>query len=55
MAIGRTTFRSTKSGTRITTRTKTGNTTITRTVGAGKKPKTTISTRSGKNTYTRSY
>jgi len=48
------TVRSTKSGTRTTTRTKSGNTTITRTSGAGKKPRTTISTRLGKATYTRS-
>jgi hypothetical protein len=53
MAIGRTTIRSTKSGTRVTTRQKTGNTTVTRTTGAGKKPKTTVSTRVGKTTFTK--
>lgn len=52
--MGRTTIRTTKSGTRITTRQKCGNTTITRTTGAGKKPRTTISTRVGKTTYTKS-
>jgi hypothetical protein len=51
--MGRTTVRSTKSGTRVTTRTKIGNTTVTRTTGAGKKSRTTVSTRVGKVTYTR--
>jgi hypothetical protein len=47
------TIRQTKSGTRVTTRTKFGNTTITRTTGAGKKARTTTSTRIGNTTYTR--
>jgi len=50
--MGRTTIRTTKTGTRITTRVKSGNTTVTRTTGAGKKPRTTTSTRVGKTTYT---
>ena len=53
--MGRTTIRRTKTGTRITTRTKVGNTTVTRTSGAGKKPRTTISHRAGKTTFSRSY
>lgn len=53
MAQGRTTIRQTKSGTRVTTRFKSGNTTVTKTSGAGKKPRTTVSTRVGKTTYTR--
>ena len=55
MGIGRTTVRTTKSGTRVTTRNKVGNTTITRTSGAGKKARTTVSTRLGKTTYTKTY
>jgi hypothetical protein len=55
MGIGRTTIRSTKSGTRVTTRVKNGNTTVTTTTGAGKKPRKTVSTRVGKTTYTKTY
>ena len=47
--MGQTTIRSTKSGTRITTRTKLGKTTVTNTSGAGKKAKTTISTKVEEN------
>lgn len=49
------TVRMTKSGQRISTRTKVGNSTVTRTYGAGKKMKTTISTRVGNVTYRRSF
>jgi hypothetical protein len=37
--MGQTTIRSTKGGTRVTTRVKSGTTTVTRTTSAGKKPK----------------
>ncbi len=53
--MGQTTVRRTKTGTRVTKRIKTGNTTVTKTYGAGKKTKTTISTKVGKTTFTRSY
>jgi hypothetical protein len=53
--MGRTTIRLTKSGPRITTRVKAGNTTRTTTFGASKKPKTTYSSRVGRTTYTKSY
>lgn len=52
--MGRTTVRYTKTGARVTTRLKTGNTTVTRTTGAGKKPRTTITTRNKSFTTTRS-
>ena len=50
-----TTLRYTKAGLRITNRSSLGSTTITHTSGAGKKPRTTISTRSGNVTSTRTY
>jgi hypothetical protein len=49
------TIRTTKSGTRTTTRNKVGNTTITKTSGAGKKSRTTVTTRSGNITRSRTY
>lgn len=47
--------RYTKKGTRVTVRTKVGNGFVTRSTGAGRKPKVTYSTRSGNTTYVRSY
>ena len=47
------TIRSTKNGFTVTSRTKVGKTTITRTTGGNKIPRTTVSTRSGNINYTR--
>lgn len=51
--MARYTVRYTKKGPRITTRTKIGNTTVTRTTGAGKKPRTTMTTRGRTSTWSK--
>jgi hypothetical protein len=50
-----TTYRSTPKGTRITTKIKQGNSTRTVTYGAGKKTRNTMTLRTGRSTFTRSY
>lgn len=47
------TIRSTKGGNRVTSRIKMGKTTVTKTTGGNKKPRTTVSTRVGNVTYTK--